>query len=641
MDMRFPHVMTPMRVGPQLFRNHIVCGPSNIHSATHGELWPIEEAMRYWEARARAGAAVVTVTGASVTPGFDNGIHLSWDLYVKNHTKAIAELANRIHFYGAKASMELLGVFPEDYAVSDGARLLSGMPGRQVPVSEMERLKGYFVQAAAALRDADFDGVLLHFGHSMPVAQFLSPFTNKRTDEYGGDTDGRCRYCCEIIKAIRAECGPGFFIEVRFSGTEFQEGGIDIPEGIRIGERFQAAGADLLQISCGMHNPTWMTWTHPCSYLPPLPNVYIAEAFKKSGKFHVPIGTVGGIQQLSDADAIIADGKADYVVITRGFIADIDLIKKANEGCSDDVVPCIKCMRCHDSAIYGEHVQCSVNPTVGIGHVIDEMVRPAARSKRVAVVGGGPGGMVAAIVAHDRGHSVTLFDDSDQLGGALKFADYVSFKYSLKNYKDFLVRQVAKRGIDTRLNTRVTPADLKDAVYDAIIAAVGADIVSPPIPGITGSNVMTAVDSYGHEAALGDNVVILGGGQIGCETALHLAKSGQTVTILEMRSELAPDASPTHRDELLLEISKTPNLRVLLDSKCLEVRDGSVIYEHMGASKEVGASFVLNALGMKARTAAADSFIGLSDEFAEIGNCVKARTVEFAVREGYFAAVNL
>ena len=172
-----------------------------------------------------------------------------------------------------------------------------------------------------------------------------------------------------------------------------------------------------------MHNPTWMTWTHPCSYLPPLPNVYIAEAFKKSGKFHVPIGTVGGIQQLSDADAIIADGKADYVVITRGFIADIDLIKKANEGRSDDVVPCIKCMRCHDSAIYGEHVQCSVNPTVGIGHVIDEMVRPAARSKRVAVVGGGPGGMVAAIVAHDRGHSVTLFDDSDQLGGALKFAD--------------------------------------------------------------------------------------------------------------------------------------------------------------------------------------------------------------------------
>lgn len=633
----YSHVLSPIRIRGHFIKNRIITGPSTIHSASNGELFPTESAIRFFEDRAKAGAGMVTVAGVGTGPASDDGLHASWDLYQENHTNALAELAERIHFYGAKASMELMGIFHDGYTVCDGAPQMNFEPGREIPIAEMERFKEWYANDSAVLKDLGYDAILLHFGHSIPVAQFLSPYTNKRTDQYSGSTENRCRYIIEILKAVREKAGPNMIIEVRMSGSEFKKGGIDLEEGLRIGQLIQDH-VDILQVSAGMHNPDLMTVTHPCGFLPPVPNVFLAEAFKKSGLFHVPIDTVGGISNLELAEDIIASGKADFVTIVRPLIADIDMIKKCREGRIDDVVPCIKCMHCHDSAVFGRHMKCAVNPSVGLEPHIERMVSQPERKKTVAVVGGGPAGMKAALVAAERGHNVTIFEKSGYLGGKLSFADWVSFKYPLKDFKDFLIYQIGKSSVEVKLNCEATPNDLSG--FDAIIAAVGAEAIIPGIPGV--ENAIAATSAYGKEDQLGRKIVVIGGGQVGCETALHLARFGKDVTILEMQSDLAPDASTTHREELMVEFRKDADrIRPILSARCIGIGPNSVTYEKDSRMNTLEADSIILSVGMRALDTLADTFMGITEEYAQAGDCVKPRTVDEAIREGFYAAVTL
>lgn len=633
----YPYSMTPTRIGGVLFKNRIISAPSTMHSLSNGELYPSEDAMAFFESRARAGVGMVTVaglkTGKDVT---DDGQNTAWDVNQPNHRNKLMELVERVHFYGAKISMELIGIFPEGYTVSDGCSIMGWATGHEITREAMEAFKEEWAQAAADLVDCGFDAILIHSGHSVPLAQFLSPLTNKRTDEYGGSTENRCRYLIEILDAIRARVGKKLLIEVRISGTEFEEGGIDIEEGIRIGELIQDH-LDILQVSAGMHNPKWMTWVHPCGFRPPMPNIEVAEAFKKSGRIHVPIVALGAVDSLDSAEAIIREGKADLVTMARSLIADPELIHKAQAGKGEDVVPCIKCMRCHDSTVYGHHFQCAVNPEAGMDAYLSKLVKAPGPAKKVAVIGGGPAGMKAACLASDRGHQVTLFEQKDHLGGAIIFADYVSFKYPLAGYKKWLIGQVEKRPIQVKLSTKATPEMLSG--YDAVLVAIGAEPLILPVPGVENAKVATSV--YGSEDKLGKTVIVIGGGQVGCETALHLAKLGKKVTVIEMQSALAPDASKTHRDELMVEIDKEPNFVTLTGARCVSITATSVTYAKDGAEYTVTADDVILAAGMKAKAAEADSFIGTGADVVEIGDCVRARTVEEATKEAFYAAMNL
>lgn len=633
----FSHVLSPIRVAGHLLKNRIISGPSTIHTASNGEDHPTEAGKRFFVDRARAGAGLVTCAGVSIG-GFNNdGVHASWDITIPNRQNALCDLADEIHMYGAKCTMELIGVLPDGWTVSDGCSIMGGPVGRgEAPLEVLDQFKAGYVQAAIALKASGFDGILFHFGHSIPIAQFLSPLTNKRTDQYGGSFENRVRYPIEILKACREAVGRDMIFDVRFSGSEFEKNGIDEAEGLKIAEAFQDY-CDILQVSAGMHNPDWMTWTHPCGFLPPMPNVYLAENIKKSGKIDKAfISTIGGIGTLSDAEEIIASGKADFVVVARQFIADPNWIKKGLSGIEEDIVPCVKCMRCHDSDNYAQHMQCTVNPHVGMEEAVAR-IPESEGGKKVAIIGGGPAGMMAALTAADRGHYVTLFEKSDSLGGNLKFASYVSFKWPLRRYKDYLIAQIAKSAVDVRLGTEATPEMVAD--YDAVIAAVGAAPVVPPIPGV--EKAIPACDSYGKEAQMGDSVVVIGGGQVGCETALHLAKLGKKVTIIEMQSALAPDASKTHRDEMMVEIGNEPNFIPVLNATVQSVADDSVTYKTGDETVTVPCSSVILAAGMRARIPLADSFMGITPDFAEIGDCVRARTVEWATKEGFYAAMNL
>ncbi len=637
MSKKFPHAMSPIRIGNVVLKNRIVSAPSTMHSMSNGELYPSEDAMAFFEERARAGVGMVTVAGVKVGKDVkDDGAMTAWDVNVPNHRNKMMELVERIHFYGAKASMELIGIFPEGYTVSDGCSIMGWGEGHEITREAMEEFKNDWVDAAEKLAECGFDAILIHSGHSCPLAQFLSPLTNKRTDEYGGSTENRCRYLIEILDAIRARVGKKLLIEVRISGTEFEEGGIDIEEGIRIGERIQDH-LDILQVSAGMHNPKWMTWVHPCGFRPKMPNVYVAEAFKKSGKFHVPIVTLGAIDSVDSTEAILADGKADMVTMARSLIADPELIKKCVAGHRDDVTPCIKCMRCHDSTVYGHHFQCSVNPTAGLENSISHLVQPVAQAKKVAVIGGGPAGMKAAMVACDRGHQVTLFEKNSELGGMLHKAGYFSFKYPVKDYMNWLIAQVGKRSIDVRLNTAATADTISG--FDAVIVAIGAEPFILPVPGVEQAKI--AIDVLGHEETLGNSVIVIGGGQVGCETALHLAKLGKQVTVVEMQSDLAPDASTTGRNELMVEIGREANFTSLTGARCQSVTANSVTYVKDGKEETISADSVILCAGMKPKAQEADAFLNSADEVSEIGDCVRARTVEWATKEAYYAAINL
>ena len=644
MNKRYPHVTEPIRVGGTLIKNRIILAPSTIHSANDGTLYPTEDSIAFFEQRAKTGAGIVYCAGVKYCDVKDDGEHTNWDTQTYNHKHKLAHLAERIHFHGAKAGMEIIGFLPGIYTCSDGNCIMGSPPiGKEAPKEVLEQTKNDIANACASLVECGFDSVLFHFGHSVPLAQFLSPLTNHRTDEYGGSTENRCRYICEILDAVRAKVGRKLLIEVRMSGSEYEPGGIDLEEGIRIGEIIQDK-IDILQVSAGIISRRWMTWTHPCGHLPPHPNLWLAEAFKKSGKFHVPITAVSGFGNIAEAEEAIAEGKCDFVAIARAFIADPDMMKKCLTGHEDDVVPCVKCMRCHDSAVYGHQFACTVNPAVGLEASIGKIVPAAPESiKRVAVIGGGPAGMKAALTAAERGHEVTLYEKEDHLGGALSFSNYVDFKYALRAYKDYLAYQVEKSNIRLKLNTEATP-EMINGQYDAVIIAVGAEPLILPLPGIENGVVATSV--YGKEDTLGKSVVIIGGGQVGCETALHLCEKGIHVSIVEMQSSLAPDAAPTCRTELMVLLGDQAEAGMfteLTNAKCKSVVPGAVTYvDGDGNEQTVTGDTIILASGMRSKSALADSFM-MTDipECVEVGDCVRARTAEQATREGFYAAVNL
>lgn len=640
MTNRYPHLLEPIKISGQVFRNRIFSAPMGLHSMQDGRNYPTDAVIEAFANKARGGAAVVTCTGTSAYPvsGSHDGYHTDIDIYTGHNQKALAKLANAIHFYGAKASMEITaGPRDRSFDVSTGVDRF-GNPTTEYTTEMIEEMIHIFGEQTKILRNLGFDMFLIHAGYrTQPAARFLSPISNNRNDKYGGSVENRARFVVEACDEIKRVCGRSTVIEIRMSGYETAPGGITLEDTIETAKYFEGH-ADIMHIHGGDGpDVTNMGSTHIMGFRDKYALLPSAEAVKKSGT-SVKILAIGGFQQLDDAERVLADGKADIIGIARGIIADPYMVKKAYQGRPQDVVPCVRCMRCHDSSCFESRFLCTVNPTTGMELDIARMTAPKGEPKRIAVVGGGPAGMNAALAAVDCGHSVTLFEKGSQLGGQLAFADYVLFKSSLSSYKKFLVEQVGKNpGIEVRLNTEATPELIQGGAFDQVIAALGATPLVPPIPGSKGEKVITSPEVFGNENNLQGKIVVIGGGQVGCETAMHLATIGRDVTLIEMQGKLAPDASPTWRQELLFYMDKQPNLKTICSARCTGIGDTVDYADEDGNNHKLPADVVVMAAGMVPTMDEAMELFRGNYNTSMVGDCAGLGNVAGAVRTAYAA----
>jgi NADPH-dependent 2,4-dienoyl-CoA reductase/sulfur reductase-like enzyme len=523
---------------------------------------------------------------------------------------------------------------------------------------KMQKVRRDFANCADFMKAAGFDGILIHGAHGYLFTQFLNPSINQRTDEYGGSIENRGRFPREILKSIRENVGPNFIIEFRTNGADMVEGGTTNEEVAEFCSTLDGL-ADIIHISVGFHRDSYRTHTFSSHYEPHGLNVERAANIKK--RTSIPVTVVGGINNPEFAERIIAEGKVDFVSLGRQLIADPEFANKARSGREDEIRRCLRCYHCYPSssstppkavsrtrstpatrlsmALDGVE-NCTINPRANMEVEIDNMPAPQG-SRKVLVVGGGPAGMQAAITAFDRGHKVTMLEKADSLGGVLRVIQTDVLKADLKNFKDFLVREVSRRDIRVLLNTEATPEFISEFKPDAVILAIGASPHKPAIPGL--HMAFHVLDVYGIDGKLGKKVIMVGGGLAGCETALYLADKGHEVTVVEMLSSLASGIGEMAQAATIHEMDKR-NIVVKKGMKCVEITAQGVKIENTSGQVEViEGDAVVYSLGMEAKRAETELLRASSGEAIvfEVGDCIRGANVFEAVNEGFMAAMKV
>ena len=655
MSPKYPNLLSPFKIGNVVFKNRMTASPTHSHFTQGTEQYPTEAMITFYANRAKNGAALVTCTHFNQVPvatsKFFGGGKTGYARYrMVNETGRpafesnlecyLSAMTEAIHFYGTKASMGIMPNVDPKWDVSAGfSPMMGGGPPvkrEEIPVDLLDGIAEGCALNAALMKELGFDMVFLHMSYRGTImGRFLSPMVNKRTDQFGGSLTNQARFPIMVADRIKQKCGKDFLIEGCISGSEPFPGGLTVEDTVEYAKMF-AGHFDLLQLRSGD-----MDATHPTGYNPErTPFLPMAEAVKKSGA-KIAVVTIGGFTDLGTCENVIASGKADFIGMARSWISNPDFGQKAYEGRGEDVVPCLRCNKCHISSYMNPWARvCSVNPTWGFEHKIERMIDPPKAKKNVAVIGGGPAGMEAALVAAERGHQVTLYEKSSALGGLMKTSNNVSFKWPLKSFKNYMVHKVERSNIKVHLNTEATPEMLKKEKYDAVFTAVGSEPVVPDIPGVKGDNVVFAKDVYGKEDALAENVVVIGGGETGTETGMHLAEKGHKVTVLEMGDMLAPRSTPIHFYNMFQAAwEKLENFKYILQVRCNGIANGKVTYvDANGTEHEIAAGSVVIAAGSQPGNALAMGFYSAGERFFMIGDCNIVGDIQKTMRSAYSIA---
>lgn len=648
MHSKYPHLFSPIKIGNIVIKNRIESSPIAIPNDSPD--FASMENMISYELRARSGAGLIVHEETAVSKLADNSAGPTFSdtgLALQD----IMKESEAVHRYGAISSVSMvhhggwntLAVAPDGKLYAPSAmKNPYGIMTTEMTEDIIEQLVDSYARAAAMAQYGGHDMVQIHGAHGWLLSQFMSPLYNHRKDKYGGSLDNRARFPLMIVDAIRKRC-PTLPIEYRFSADDHMEGGFRPDEAVEFAKMLDGK-VDLIHItsssfwdpSCGILFPSMFT-QRGC-------NIPLAAKIKQA--VSTPVVTVGRISDLAQADQAIANGDVDMVAAGRAFLADPEWVSKVYHGREEDVAPCLRCGTCIPGA-YGpaEYVpfhahirRCSVNPE--IGREWQKNVIPPGDRKKVLVIGGGPGGMQAAITAADRGHEVILCEKTDRLGGLVNVIADAPFKDEYRKYIDRQIRWVKDRAIDLRMNTAVTPELAKQMCADVIIAAIGAKPIRPPFPGANLPHVYT-VDQV-CDIEIGQNVVIIGGGPLGAEEGLVFSAQGKQVTVVEMRDKLCLGAPYLHHMAVNKEYQKPGAPTALLGSKCMEITRDGVLVEHAdGKWQQYPADTVILAVGMRADMDQVEALRDCALEFRKIGDCNKPATMTEAVRLGYDVAFGL
>ena len=646
----YPHLFEPLRVGNLRLKNRIIAAPTSPSMITPaGHFTP--EMIAYLEEKARGGAAVVTYGEAIVhsPTGKSHNKQLQLDSFgVK---QMLAEATRAIHNAGAYASIQLSHGGKYGGLASVGGDNLShsskawGVSDEVTPVGEVHAMPREMIleivdayrSAAKLCKDCGFDMVQVHAAHGWLFSQFLSPVLNRREDEFGGSLENRARFLRMALDAVREGVGRGFPIEIRISGDDLTDVGLDMDACVQVAKLVEDQ-VDLYNVSCGNHeDPDMFCRTHPSAFYPRGVNVYLAANIKK----HVskPVSCVGSLNDPAQMEEILATGQADLVFLGRALLADPYIPCKALHGDAADITPCLRCYECFGETSRSETVKCTVNPTMG-QQLAEKEPRPAPeRVKRVLVVGGGPGGMEAAITLAARGHAVTLAEKTGALGGNLAPAGAAYFKEDIAHLSAVLQKRLARAAVEVLMNTEVTPEFVRAFDPDALIVAVGATELRPPIRGMDGPNVVMAIDAELHPERLGQRVAIMGGGLVGGEAAISFHHEGKTVSIIEMKGAIAEEVNSFYRGGLMPEIEKAAQCYV--NTKVLEILPEGVRVARDGEEFVIEADSVVCALGFRTPDALVDALCAEVDEAYIIGDCHRVGQIYQAINEGYHTALRV
>jgi len=649
------HLFTPIAIGKMELKNRIVMPPIMGPGFATSDGQVSQTRISFHEAQAQGGVGLIITGGATVDP-LIVGSPLHMGLWDDRFIPGLKALADAVHAHGARLAPQIMhqgarrnpalagvpAVGPSPIPTKE--KWLKGVPA-ELTIEEIKALVEDFGHAAARAREAGCDAVELHAAHGSHnlVSAFMSPMCNKRCDAYGGSIEGRLRFPLEIIRRIKARAGADFPVIVRISGDEMTPGGRTLLETESIAPILVEAGADALHITGGSF-PETSWWVMPPAGTPPGLNVDAASTIKKS--VHVPIIVAGRIKDPILAEHIIASGKADLVAMGRALLADPALPEKAGKGRFDDIAPCIGCnLGCVGGARSYGTLTCLVNPALCREKKMT--ISRAERSKKVMIAGGGPGGLYAAWIACRRGHHVNLFEESPKLGGQFNLAAVPPLKQENSLLIAYLSGQVKKAGCEIHLNAQVTPARVKAFNPDVLIIATGGiPLIPEDIPGIQKECVVSAHEILAGKAAVdASNVLVIGGGEVGCEVADFLAEPEDnlitgpvSVTIVEMSATIAGEMQPESR-YLLLQNLRRKGVNWMTRARVTEILDDGIQFIRDGREEALHhMECIVLALGSRA---ADDLNRMLQDGPPEqyvIGDAKAPRTALEAISEAFAVA---
>lgn len=648
----YPNLCKPLDICGLTLRNRMCSAPMGATDVDKDGT-PGPRTLGFYEARAKGGAAIVTVSELVVHPQTDGSQMLHLSLKTPGQLAAFTYVADAIARHGAIPSIELshsgqyAGTYMVDkdakgelcqYGASDGVRP-DGIKVKALTIEQIDSIVEAYADAAALAQRAGFRMCMVHCGHGWLINQFLSPYFNKREDEYGGSLENRTRLARRVLQAIRAKCGPRFAIEMRMSGSELFDGGYGLDEGVRIAQMLEEY-VDLIHVSAGSYQFGFST-THPSMFKDHGCNVYLAAEIKKN--VSKPVATLGGLSDPAQMEEIIASGQADLVCMARGLLADPELPNKVMANRGDEVVRCMRCFTCMAERPVTQTRRCSLNPRIGReleGHSIVPV--PKADRKKVLVVGGGIAGMMAAYTARKRGHKVTLCEARGQLGGILATEAAVPFKQDMFHLGETYATLCEHAGVKIKLNTAVDAAWANKFGADAVVVAVGSEPMSLSfLPTADDAYVVNVEDLYLDGAEVTDEIVVVGGGLTGAECALKYVREGKKVHLVEMRDGIAIDANCRHRPILLAEIEAS-DIDVVVNAKAAEVTaEGVYVIMPGGERVLVPGTTVVSAIGQRSRKAAADELRDTAPWVRVIGDAWLPRNVTAATYEGFHAGLDI
>ncbi len=632
-------LFSPITINNRQLRNRCIV-PAMVMNLCEEDGSCTERFAAYHEAKAKGGFAMIITEDFAITNVAGKGHKYIGGLWKDEHIPGFKEYTDRLHKWGALSIVQLhhpgrqIGVIDADTPWAPSAipcPFSPDMMPHEMTQAEIKLVVKQFGQAAARAKAAGFDGCELHGAHGYLIEEFMSPYSNKRTDEYGGDLCNRMRFALEIIHEVREQTGPDFIIGYKLSSDEWVSGGLTIEDTKAYVPFLEEAGVDYFGVSVGVYRSGDQI----------IPSMYtehgwIANNAKEvKSVASVPVYAIGRINDTRVANAIIKSGKADMVAMGRQSIADPETPNKAKAGCFTDIRTCVGCLHGCDANVNLEKSgTCELNPIIGHESEAEYQTVMTESPKKVLVIGAGPAGLEAAIGAAKCGHSVTVYDKDRWAGGKYRLASVPPCKGELGAFIVWQMHELKKLNVPVILNTEVTKELVDSVKPDVVIAATGTNPVVPKmIPGYDKDIVVLGTDVLSGKANTGHNVVVIGGGHAGAETANHIASYMKNVTIVELQEDIAMDEVDTPRNALLADLKKN-EVRVCASTSVQEIKDHSVVVSGK-YNEEIECDTVVISIGHKPNTVLADELKAAGYDARVIGDAVSVGLVGPAVRAGY------